>query len=371
MVYWLSSHVGYACQHAGACCRSRWPIPLEATRVRLVREAVLDGRIAVSEPWLLSVADAPVESAGILTTDPRGHCVFHQRDQCAIHGVLGHGALPSACQHFPRVCLTDPRGVFVTLSHFCPTAAWLLFDEGPVSIVEGPSALPEGAEPEGLDARGAWPPSLDERVLMDHESYGLWELHMVNVLAGDARESAPESALGRLRADAERLSAWRPTDGPLIDIVRATSRLGRPAFDFAPARKDPPLPVSGEVRELFDLARAAIPAPLAWPDASVDFERQWARHVEAMWPRWGSVVQRYLAAHAFGSWLAYQGRGLRAAVRGLEAALAVLQVEIVRVCEARDTVLDRASLHEAIRQADLLLRHHADRQALADHLSAT
>ena len=62
-----------------------------------------------------------------------GACVSFERgmggatSQCAIHRVLGHDALPSACRHFPRAAVTDDLGTFVTLSHFCPTAASMLF----------------------------------------------------------------------------------------------------------------------------------------------------------------------------------------------------------------------------------------------------
>jgi len=304
------------------------------SRVAPVRAAIREGRIAVVEPWLLPTADAPADTAGVVSMDVSGHCVFHRHDRCAIHGTLGHNALPLACQHFPRVCLIDPRGVFVTLSHFCPTAATMLFDDGPVSIVEGPSALPDEAAPEGLDARDTWPPLLTERVLMDLERYGEWERHMVRVLAGEDREPSPEASLDRLRADAKKASGGE-------------SR-------------------SPETPRLFDLIRSGVPSLREWPGIPSEFQREWAFRVRPTWSAWARVVQRFLAAHAFGSWLAYQGRGLQTIVRGLDGAFAVLQVEVVRSCQARDTVLDRASLHEAIRPADLLLRHYADRQTFAD-----
>ena len=43
-------------------------------------------------------------------------CAFFEPGRgrlCAIHRQFGHDALPSACQHFPRVVVIDPRGVFV------------------------------------------------------------------------------------------------------------------------------------------------------------------------------------------------------------------------------------------------------------------
>lgn len=136
-----------------------------------------------------------------------GHCMLHQPDRCTVHGVLGRERLPSACRHFPRVCLIDPRGVFVTLLHYCPTAAWLLFDDRPVSVMEGSDVGRGHGAPEGLDARETWPPLLTDRVLMDYDSYALWEAHAIDVLAGEGSAGqTPAAALARLRAEAEELS---------------------------------------------------------------------------------------------------------------------------------------------------------------------
>ena len=86
-----------------------------------------------------------------------GSCVCfdpeaQQRPACAIHRALGHEALPSACAHFPRVAVTDDRATAVTLSHFCPTAAAMLFRDMQLSIVEAPPSFNSVREYEGLDA---------------------------------------------------------------------------------------------------------------------------------------------------------------------------------------------------------------------------
>ena len=47
--------------------------------------------------------------------------------RCAVHRQLGRETLPSACRDFPRVVTLTPLGVSITLSHYCPTAAGMLF----------------------------------------------------------------------------------------------------------------------------------------------------------------------------------------------------------------------------------------------------
>lgn len=85
--------------------------------------------------------------------------------------ALGHDALPLACRQFPRVTVLDPRGASVTLSHYCPTAAGLLKDDGPVAIEINGATFPPGGEYVGLDAQDALPPLLCRDVLMDWESW--------------------------------------------------------------------------------------------------------------------------------------------------------------------------------------------------------
>ena len=216
--------------------------------------------------------------------------------------------MPAACQHFPRVVLIDARGVFVTLSNYCPTAAALLMeDNAPVSIVEGPPALPNAEVPEGLDARDALPPLRSPRLLMDLDEYSAWERDTIAALTTtDAPDEAVAAMLGAK--------------------------------------------LSFRDRELFDLARACVPPPYSWPAAGESVQG----NVE------GRLAGRFLAAHAFACWMAYQGNGLLATALYLRLVLAVLRIEAAR----QPFVID------AIRQSDLLLRHLIDREALAARVSA-
>jgi hypothetical protein len=216
--------------------------------------------------------------------------------------------------------------------------------------------------PEGLDVRDALPPLLTPRVLADLDGYAAWERHAVEVLAGRTDTSA-ETAVARLLADTDRLAGWTPGRGPtLADAVAAldaASPSGAPR-----AREDG----WGLPAALVRWARvtAACPPEWPWPPAPPALAAIDARLVAPHWAAWAPVVRRYLAAVAFASWPAWQGTGPRATAGLVACALAVLRVETARVTGAAGRPLDQALLRAAIRQADLLLRHHADRQALAD-----
>jgi hypothetical protein len=88
-----------------------------------------------------------------------------------------------------------------------------------------------------------------------------------------------------------------------------------------------------------------------------------------MWSTWSAPLRRYLAAKAFASWTAYQGRGLLSIVRGLQVALALVRVEAARACRDADRALDRELLLAAFRQADFILNHLAVGEDLAEEWS--
>jgi Putative zinc- or iron-chelating domain len=181
--FWLNFHLPYRCRHSGACCTAGWPITVEPERAILIRKG----------EWLAE--------GGVLPVDPAGACVFHH-DGCTVYENR-----PLSCVHFPYVCMIDPRGVHVTLSHFCPTAAALLFEhDGPIEVVEGPSPVPLLEIPEGLDARDSLPPLREPSssprpqaasptphaptpALMSWEEFAQWErdeLKTLRAVIGDA-----------------------------------------------------------------------------------------------------------------------------------------------------------------------------------------
>ncbi|HKW00788.1 MAG TPA: hypothetical protein VJN96_13265, partial [Vicinamibacterales bacterium] len=167
MVLSLSFHGAYRCRHSGACCTSNWPIPVEADRLARLRAAIATGALVsprgIASAALFETMDpASSETPAVLGVEDHA-CVFFDAAHgrlCAVQRALGHDALPLSCRQFPRVSLRDPRGVSVTVSHYCPTAASLLGSPEPVTIVRNAPAFPASAEYSGLDATDALPPLL-------------------------------------------------------------------------------------------------------------------------------------------------------------------------------------------------------------------
>lgn len=240
----LSFHARYRCHNSGACCTADWPIP--------------------------------DDQGGLLPRTAVG-CAFHDAEshRCEIHHARGHDALPLACRQFPRVTVTDPLGVSVALSCYCPTAFALLETaDQPIAIVEDPPAFPPGGEYVGLDARTSLPPALCPNVLMDWDSWWEWERLSVDLCN---LEETPRQILSRLSTAVEHVRTWRPGQGELIDRVSAA---------HAAARQLTP----GVLPEFLRKKRA------------------------------------FLASHIFASWTAHLGEGLRTWLRSLETVVFLMEV---------------------------------------------
>jgi hypothetical protein len=271
--------------------------------------------------------------------------------------------LPHSCHHFPRRALSDSRGTFVSLSHFCPTAAALLVDGDHLDLVRSPAAFPSSREYEGLDARGEWPPLLRPDVLMDERTYEVWERFLIATLGSSTDDAG--TALLRVAAAAEALRGWSVAQGDFAAWTRQTlvDRRTATAADLDAARRRYRRFGSDEAFEIVcdtipdGLPRPAPPLPLA--DDVASFESEWQRQ--------GATACRYLGTRAFASWTAYQASGLRTQVAELFAAAAVLRVECLRQWQQRHA-LDRAAMIEAVRSADWLLVHLVDRSRLLSWL---
>ena len=224
-VFALSIHADYRCRHSGVCCSLDWDVPIELPVYRTLKEAVDAGRLQVHasarhlHPFMVG-PDLPDGAAAIFERTERDGCVFLDQGTklCIVHRDLGESALPATCRYFPRLAVRDIRGTFITLSHFCPTAASMLFREDcPLAIVAMPPAFPPG-DYDGLVLRDHdLPPLLCPDMLMDATGYSAWERHMIGRCA--VTDCSPETVVATLERDARVLRSWKPAGEPLADAV--------------------------------------------------------------------------------------------------------------------------------------------------------
>ncbi len=363
-VYALSIHADYQCHQSGVCCTSDWDVPVEVALYRSLEQALATGAVRPAgephngDPILLIGDDLPDEAAAMVARTSTGDCVFYHRGSglCVVHRDAGHQQLPATCQHFPRLAVRDGRGTSITLTHYCPTAAAMLFREDvALEIVDAPAAFPP-AEYEGLVITPEdWPPLLHPRMLMDLAGYSAWERHMVACCARDG--ISPESILATLDRDARQLRRYSRATGSIADAVAALPQINVPA--------DPHRTLDASLVMYADLLKA-VPADMMPEPDEGGLDLAYANGVAGQWREWRLPLTRFLAAKAFASWTAYQGRGVLTIVRGLEAALALVRVEAARQVRNAGRELDSDLLREGFRQADFLLNHLAAGDELAE-----
>jgi Fe-S-cluster containining protein len=364
-VYSLSIHADYRCRHSGACCTADWDVPVELPLYRTLDEALSAGRVAPAgrldgrDAVLIVENHLPDDAAAMVARTATGDCVFYHRNSglCVIHRDLGEPMLPATCRHFPRLAVRDARGTFISLTHYCPTAVASLFrDDVRIEIVEDPPAFPD-ADYEGLVVTSDdWPPLLRPDCLADPQSYSAWERHMVATCADESL--SPESVIATLERDARLVRRVSPaTNAAIVNAIEHLP-VGRVIVP-APAALDASLVRYHEVLKA---------VPDEWrPEADTqDLAVSYRRHVADEWTGFDKPLKRYLAAKAFASWTAYQGRGFLTIVRGLEAALALVRVEAARRCRDANCPLNADLLREAFRQADFALNHLAAGDELAE-----
>jgi len=365
-VFALSIHADYGCRHSGVCCSTDWHVPIELPVYRTLTEAVESGRLRTQEsarhlvPFIVE-PDLPEGTAAMFERTEAGECVFleHGTKLCIVHRDLGESALPATCRHFPRLAVRDTRGTFLTLSHFCPTAASMLFrDDCPLTIVASPAAFPS-ADYEGLVVTDAdLPPLLSPTMLMDGPGYSAWERHMVERCGLPG--IGPDAVLATLQRDARLLREWKPGGATLVDAIRD--------LPYEPEHAAA-IDSLGASTALYLQVLNAVPDDLRPQPDEFGLETAFARYVSPRWSTFTVPLNYYIAAKAFASWTAYQGRGVMTIVRGLEAALAVVRIESARQCRNTECMLDADLLREAFRSADFILNHLAVGEDLASSWS--
>jgi hypothetical protein len=351
----LGGLAAYRCGHTGSCCRAGWPIPVEAAPLALLRQAATRAALPLTAmPEWLSGGD-------ILGRTPDSRCVFLNETAltsssggCRIETALGHEALPLSCRQFPRILLVDGRGWHLTLSTWCGTAAGMV--TCPVAgATDFLSYDHISADPrvhlEFLDARDAWPPLLRPGVLAGLGAYDAWEARVLEDFlrpVADGQRDLSEAMLDLVRWT-EWVRDWRRADGALEVRVMGRWRVNRGQLG-----RDRSEHVDNLCNDLID----AVPSlwrPAAWPSGLTDASYSGppiSRHDA------GAALARYVATRLVGTWVAYQGEGLRSVVASLVAAYALAVEALRRTSDAPPTI---GHLTSAIRAADWLILHLLDR----------
>ncbi len=346
----LSFHGDYHCHNSGVCCSSGWEIAVEAeVEVRLASAFARGSRGLPNGPDGFRRMQNP--PAGCESSLRRTDTTCWFRDEpglaCSIHRDYGHDALPSACRHFPRVCVLEPDGVSVGLSHYCPTAAGLLF-AGPeeFGLVTNPRAFPSDWPFEGLDARDAYPPFLRPGVLMGFDGLRCFEDRAVAALS-----SGPlGQAMAVIESAVESARSWTVDARPVCDhVADSFARAGSHAGS-EPHASDP--------RTVLVAALTEGPRPHA---GLPDFQSR----PLVLSSLADLALRKYLAARLIAAWITFQGNDLRSVARYLRLCLdtAVL-FESARATEESEAVRWK----EAIRNADLWILHYCDPDLLASNL---
>jgi hypothetical protein len=296
-------------------------------------------------PGALFVASG-ISGGTNLARDADGSCVFFDRDGgrlCVIHREAGAEALPAPCRHFPRTILRDARGTFMSLSHFCPTAAAMLLAWDPLEIVEAKPPLRLEDPIEGMDAVNALPPLLRPGLLTDLEGYAAWERACVKTFARP--ELTYRQALDLVAAATEATRTWQPG----VDTLAASVETA-----FHEAVAGPVVGSDADARAM-ETAASLLALPLR-PSAP------WLASFDV-------AMKNYLAARVFANWIAYQGRGLRSIVEWLRICAALVRHHAACLVPASGSIPGAAEFMEAVRLTDHLLLHVVETSVVARRIA--
>jgi len=346
----LSFHAGYRCQNTGVCCSSGWQIAVEEPVEVFLRPRLpaIAERLPNGPDGFRPMATPPAGCRDAFRRTEAGVCWFRDPDRrdCAIHREFGEEALASACRQFPRVAVLEPDQVSVSLSHYCPTAAGLLFSpQSDFALVDDPRAFPVSWPFEGLDARLACSPLLLPQVLLGSDGLRSLEQQAVAVLS----EPGVHTGVARFDRAVRRIREWVPAAGPVPQFVADCFDVTR-RISVSAAKPSDPRPV----------LQASVPQGVRVPVLP-----QFAPSEADLSTGVDLALRRYVAARLVAGWILYLANDLAVTAKYLRFCLdVVLLFEGARERSEPET----ARWREAIRTADLWILHFCDPDLLARNL---
>jgi Fe-S-cluster containining protein len=108
----------FSCNSCGKCCSSNFEIPLQDTKVSLIKKSSsYKTRAKQGYEPLRVVAD----SFHFLGYNDKGQCHFLDQSLCALHKHEGISHKPVICQIYPYNLVQTPDGIHVSLLYSCPS----------------------------------------------------------------------------------------------------------------------------------------------------------------------------------------------------------------------------------------------------------
>jgi hypothetical protein len=281
----------------------------------------------------------------------------------------GTEALPFSCRQFPRLLLRDAQGWHVSLSAWCGTAAALIVAH-PGGLAATHADAPHflsidhidtdlRVHVEGLDAHDAWPPLLRPGVLAGVDPYARWERRLLEECLVPVTQGTGHTgpALASALCWTDRLRQWRAADGAFFVMVgQSFPRRDSKWLQLCHS------PQIRDLRPLLTRLMGDVPArwqETAWPAGLTDTDLDGQPVTREAGER---ALARYLGTRLIGSWVAYQGQGLRSVLASLVSAYALTALALQLTGPGLVTI---GRLTSAIRASDWLLLHLLDREQWA------
>ena len=395
-IYSLTIHSNFQCESCGVCCATNWNIPVEKQVYETLHQHLKNGNITVPgnkeidiDNLLIKTANLPERAEANIGRDELGRCLFFDYDKgnlCSIQHDVGIDSQPWVCRIFPRLCVLQPQGIFITLSHFCPVATTFLFCENSnINIIKNDPTFIQSGIYAGHDARTHLPPLLRPNVLMTWETYDIWERYAVEFMSKE--DYTPEEALIVLITTVEKIRNWNGQNPPLLDFLKEILEKDSQANPAELKSQIKQLPCGLlKAKQIYTVLlgylkgeiNSFIPIKTSFqinylfknePEAANNFIDDYNKYVYPCWAEFEHPIRKYLASKIFANFFAYQGNGLRTGLLAVVFALTSLRTHTTILCSQKKQQLNKDLLLEAFRYTDYLIHHSVSREQLIQFLN--